>query len=69
MAIVDAKKVADDLVGSILDVENGSVRVFHADSPSLHLGDGIEDRIIAAGGGGLLRDGLGESLTHVAGWI
>lgn len=65
MAIVNTEEVSDDLISSILNVEDGSVRILHTDSPSLHFRDGIEYRVIAARRGGLFRDGLRECLTHV----
>lgn len=65
MTIKDTKEVADDIAGSVLDAKDGGVSILHADSPSLHLGDCVENRVIAARRRGLLRDGLRECLTHL----
>lgn len=65
VAIVDTKKVSNDLILAVLHVEDSTMRVFHADSPALHLGDSVQDGVIAAGRRGLLRDGLRECLTHL----
>lgn len=64
MAIKNTEKVADNVSILVLDVENGGVRIFHTDSPTLHLRDRIKNRVVAAGRRGLLHDGLRESLTH-----
>lgn len=67
VTVVNSKEVSDNLVSRILDIENGSMRILHADTPSLHFGDGIKDGSVAARRRGLLRDGLGKSLTHFEG--
>lgn len=65
MTVKDTKEVADDIPGSTLNVKDGGVSILHADSPSLHLGNGVKHRGIAARRRGLLRDGLRECLTHL----
>lgn len=67
MTIKNTEKVADNVTGGVLNVEDGGVGVLHANTPSLHLRDCVEDGVIAARRRGLLRDGLRECLTHVVG--
>lgn len=58
MTVEYTEEVTNNVTTRTLDVEDGGVRIFHADSPALHLGDGVEDGGVAVRRRGLLRDGL-----------
>lgn len=64
VTVVDRKEAPARSALAILDVDDGGVRILHADTPSLHVRDGKADRVILASDDMLFRDGLGESLTH-----